>query len=833
MANKKITNMTSLGAVPDTLDVVPIVDVSDISTASTGETKKVTVGNLILDGAQTLTNKTLTSPVINTGVSGTAVLDDDSMATASSTTVATSESIKAYVDTQLTGEDLDFAGDSGTGSVDLDSQSLTIDTGANLTTAASSQTLTVNLDTTITGLTSVTSTDFVGDITGDLTGNADTVTNGVYTTNNLSVLAATTSAQLAGVISDETGSGSLVFATSPTLVTPVLGTPASGALTNCTFPTLNQDTTGTAATVTGATQAAITSAANLATVGTIGTGVWQGTAIAANFGGTGTTSYVVGDLLYADSTTTVAKLAASTDGHVLTSTGSGSAPAWEAASGGGGGTPAGSDTEIQFNDSGSFGASSGLTFDGSVLKSSATVDGAKGVWGLNTTTSPTGTNTGVYGEVSGDGSGVSYALRATAAGAVTNGYGLYAVATGASTTSYGVWGEASGAGTTNYGAYFKATGATNNYGLVVASGNSGFGTTVPTEMIHCVGTVLATTGFVSKNTDGDAYFKAWAGGSSDPRIQFTVDGATDYVIGLDNSDDDALKFCRSGTVGNTTQMTITSGGMVGFGTAVPSQRIHVAGNAIVTGLMRMGSGSEASPAYQFVSDTNTGIWNPSSDVFAISTAATERLRITSGGDVKIEEKLGVGRTAASATLEVQGTSLFVDGTATFQHTSSNLQVDFTANNSTILNFTNGESGTDAIRTNASLKFDTGGANERLRITDSGQVQQPVESSSPASSGGETSFAVDFSKSNLQKLTLDASTDTLTLTSSSLAEGRTVRLYVDASSASLSTLNQPSDWTRFGDDVSWGTASGNNIYIEMTSWADADSNVTSFLREALS
>jgi hypothetical protein len=46
--------------------------------------------------------------------------------------------------------------------------------------------------------------------------------------------AATTSAQLRGVISDETGTGSLVFATSPTLVTPALGTPASGTLTNAT-----------------------------------------------------------------------------------------------------------------------------------------------------------------------------------------------------------------------------------------------------------------------------------------------------------------------------------------------------------------------------------------------------------------------------------------------------------------------------------------------------------------------------------------------------------------------------------------------------------------------
>jgi hypothetical protein len=50
----------------------------------------------------------------------------------------------------------------------------------------------------------------------------------------LAAHAATTSAELRGVISDETGTGSLVFATSPTLVTPALGTPASGVLTNAT-----------------------------------------------------------------------------------------------------------------------------------------------------------------------------------------------------------------------------------------------------------------------------------------------------------------------------------------------------------------------------------------------------------------------------------------------------------------------------------------------------------------------------------------------------------------------------------------------------------------------
>ena len=54
------------------------------------------------------------------------------------------------------------------------------------------------------------------------------------TTNPLSQFAATTSSQLLGVISDETGTGSLVFASSPTLVTPALGTPSALVGTNIT-----------------------------------------------------------------------------------------------------------------------------------------------------------------------------------------------------------------------------------------------------------------------------------------------------------------------------------------------------------------------------------------------------------------------------------------------------------------------------------------------------------------------------------------------------------------------------------------------------------------------
>jgi hypothetical protein len=78
------------------------------------------------------------------------------------------------------------------------------------------------------------------------TGNAATVTNGVYTSSKISALAATSSAELAGVISDETGTGALVFANTPTLVTPEIGAATGTSLSLTGSVTLADALIGTA-----------------------------------------------------------------------------------------------------------------------------------------------------------------------------------------------------------------------------------------------------------------------------------------------------------------------------------------------------------------------------------------------------------------------------------------------------------------------------------------------------------------------------------------------------------------------------------------------------------
>ena len=177
------------------------------SSALTYVPSTATLGVSSINASQTITFADLSD-------GATTITQFDTSLTTNSNRLPTSSAVRTYVDAQVTAQDLDFQADSGSGAIDLDSETLDIAGGTNITTAASGNQVTVNLDATISGLTSVsagtgsfttvtgngsglTSLDadnissgtidnarlpgtitgnLTGDVTGDVSGNAGTVT---------------------------------------------------------------------------------------------------------------------------------------------------------------------------------------------------------------------------------------------------------------------------------------------------------------------------------------------------------------------------------------------------------------------------------------------------------------------------------------------------------------------------------------------------------------------------------------------------------------------------------------------------------------------------------
>lgn len=245
--------------------------------------------------AQTLTNKTLTSPAVTTptgivkGDVGLVNVDNTSNATErAAAATLTNKTLTSPVINTPTGI---VKGDVGLGSVDntsdatknaasvtLTNKTLTTPTIGSFANAAHDHTNSagggqLNATTALNATGTASSSTYLrGDNTWTTPPGSGGGGGDALTTNPLSQFAATTSAQLRGVLSDETGTGAAVFATSPALTTPTgivkgdvgLGNvdntsntterAAVAALTNKdltsgtnTFPTLNQNSTGSAA----------------------------------------------------------------------------------------------------------------------------------------------------------------------------------------------------------------------------------------------------------------------------------------------------------------------------------------------------------------------------------------------------------------------------------------------------------------------------------------------------------------------------------------------------------------------------------------------------------
>ena len=160
-----------------------------VTTAKTLDVTGITTTDLLNVGtAGTIPNLTLS----NSGIAVTAILDEDDMVSNRADALATQQSIRAYVDATRTGIGLTFDADTGTGTIDLDEETFTIEGTANeIYTIGAGNTVTVGLDTNVTVPNNLVVSGF-SSLSGLTTITGSLGVTGIITTQNLEIIGVST-----------------------------------------------------------------------------------------------------------------------------------------------------------------------------------------------------------------------------------------------------------------------------------------------------------------------------------------------------------------------------------------------------------------------------------------------------------------------------------------------------------------------------------------------------------------------------------------------------------------------------------------------------------------
>ena len=465
---------------------------------------------------------------------------------------------------------------------------------------------------------------------GNVTTNAN-LTGAVTSVGNATSLGSFSSAQLATALTDETGTGAAVFATSPTLVTPNLGTPSTLVGTNIT---------GTAASL---------SIGGNATTSTTSTNIAGGSA---------------GSLPYQSGSSTTSLLAAGTNGYVLTMV-SGN-PAWAASTGG-----------VTSFSAGTTGLTPSTSTTGSVTLAGtlAVANGGTGV------TTSTGSGANVLGtrptiaitgagltlqdatdntkqanfDLSGLTTGTTYsyvlpavsgAALATLGNVAQTFVGTVSTGTGVTTTS-----------TTNIATGATASGQTNtiNFGTGALTGSTttiNFGNNTGTQSVYFSASVTFSNATTFSNAGTSITATSLSvgsftvGGASQTGTntfgQSTVTGITNIASGATSSGNTkTLNLGANGASGSTTNINI--------GSSTGTVTTTINGNATVGGTFTCGFGAFnlAGATGYFGQSTGTGSYG--FGVGATASGSTKTLSIGNGGLSGSTTTIAIGGAFGSTT----------------------------------------------------------------------------------------------------------------------------------------------------------------------------------------